>query len=119
MVTLNFVADLLIFAFLFQPKKTYFKRGDLAAKEQLEYEKKHNIKRISDDDKPSTSTIELDSLNTIAIDEEKLPMTLSRQEVTCGMVFFQLTCLNCVDIQLYVKLSEQPLSTKICQNNFA
>ncbi|CAK8690609.1 unnamed protein product [Clavelina lepadiformis] len=64
---------------LLQPQKKYFKRGDLAEQEKKEYEAKHNIKRI--EEQPSTSTQEPDHPNTIAVDEDKLPMNISRQEV--------------------------------------
>nr|CAB3265183.1 pre-mRNA-splicing factor 18-like [Phallusia mammillata] len=61
--------------------KKYFRRSDLAQREREEYEKVHNIKRIVDE-KPSTSTSgEAEDLTTMGPDEDKLPMTLSRQEV--------------------------------------
>ena len=64
-----------------QGKKKYFKRGDLAEIERKEYEEKHNIKKVVEEEKPSTSASETESLNAIGLDEDKLPMTLSRQEV--------------------------------------
>nr|XP_002129784.1 pre-mRNA-splicing factor 18-like [Ciona intestinalis] len=63
------------------PQKKYFKRGDLERKEREEYEAKHNVKRLEPE--ASTSAVKespSDEL-TPGLDEGKLPMTLSRQEV--------------------------------------
>lgn len=63
-----------------QGEKKFFKRGDLAEKEREEYDKKHNIQR-----EPSVPEaqrrISISDLDNIGPDKDKLPMTLSRQEV--------------------------------------
>lgn len=64
-----------------QQSKKYFKRSDLAEKEKEEYEKAHNIKRIKDEQPSTSSGGEIEDLAAIGPDEDKLPMTLSRQEV--------------------------------------
>lgn len=61
--------------------KTYFHRSDLVEAERQEYEKAHGIKRYKKEPKKDTKEIYSEVLAEIAPDEEKLPMTLSRQEV--------------------------------------
>uniref|UniRef100_H2ZK04 Pre-mRNA-splicing factor 18 n=1 Tax=Ciona savignyi TaxID=51511 RepID=H2ZK04_CIOSA len=61
------------------PQKKYFKRGDLERKEREEYEEKHNIKKVEPE--ATTSNENKVEIATAGLDKNKLPMTLSRQEV--------------------------------------
>nr|XP_033813749.1 pre-mRNA-splicing factor 18 isoform X1 [Geotrypetes seraphini] len=65
---------------LLNESKKYFKRGDLSKKEEEAYLEKCGFKASSDDQeaKPSSST---NPVLELELTEEKLPMTLSRQEV--------------------------------------
>lgn len=66
---------------MLQGDKGFFKRGDLAEKEREDYERRHNIQR----EKPEQTKRRIslsDSLAGIGPDKDKLPMTLSRQEVS-------------------------------------
>nr|XP_039250402.1 pre-mRNA-splicing factor 18-like [Styela clava] len=62
-------------------EKKFFKRGDLAEKEREEYEKRHNIQREDPEAEKQRRLSLTDTLNNIGPDKDKLPMTLSRQEV--------------------------------------
>uniref|UniRef100_UPI003AAFC5E6 pre-mRNA-splicing factor 18 isoform X6 n=1 Tax=Centroberyx gerrardi TaxID=166262 RepID=UPI003AAFC5E6 len=59
--------------------KKFFKRSDLARKEEEEYYKRCGYKvNLKEEDEPSSST---NPVLELELTEEKLPMTLSRQEV--------------------------------------
>ncbi|XP_071393786.1 pre-mRNA-splicing factor 18 isoform X5 [Centroberyx affinis] len=59
--------------------KKFFKRSDLARKEEEEYYKRCGYKvSLKEEDEPSSST---NPVLELELTEEKLPMTLSRQEV--------------------------------------
>uniref|UniRef100_A0A3Q4BDT8 Pre-mRNA-splicing factor 18 n=1 Tax=Mola mola TaxID=94237 RepID=A0A3Q4BDT8_MOLML len=63
---------------LVDDSKKFFKRSDLARKEQEEYFKRCGYKVHKEENEPSTSS---NPVLELELTEEKLPMTLSRQEV--------------------------------------
>ncbi|KAG7456181.1 hypothetical protein MATL_G00249020 [Megalops atlanticus] len=64
---------------LVDESKKYFKRADLARKEEEDYYKRCGYKKETEEEaEPSTST---NPVLELELTEEKLPMTLSRQEV--------------------------------------
>ncbi|ROL23569.1 Pre-mRNA-splicing factor 18 [Anabarilius grahami] len=65
---------------LIDDSKKYFKRADLARKEEEEYYRRcgYKLDKTEDEEPPSTSA---NPVLELELTEEKLPMTLSRQEV--------------------------------------
>ncbi|XP_036373825.1 pre-mRNA-splicing factor 18 isoform X2 [Megalops cyprinoides] len=63
---------------LVDESKKYFKRADLARKEEEDYYKRCGYQEKKEEGEPSTST---NPVLELELTEEKLPMTLSRQEV--------------------------------------
>ncbi|KTF90235.1 hypothetical protein cypCar_00018294 [Cyprinus carpio] len=65
---------------LVDDSKTYFKRADLARKEEEEYYRRcgYKLDKTEEEAPPSTSS---NPVLELELTEEKLPMTLSRQEV--------------------------------------